>query len=263
MQGLRDVATVRNFLNSSAATAVLDLPWFPLFLAVIYLLHPVLAGLALLGSILLLGIAFFGESANRSHLRKLSEETQAHIHEAESGIRNADAFEAMGISSNWIGRWTKRNAQFVASTAKTGDTSSTVLSISRFFRMGLQIGMLGVGALLVLRSELTPGAMIAASILVSRALTPVEQSIGAWKTLISAKNSFTQIKIQVSERPASAQSMPLPRPEGLLQSENVTYFHPNSPEPCLYGLTFSVQPGEALGLSVLREPANRPSPGCW
>ena len=248
VQGLRDVANVRNMLASSAATAVLDLPWFPVFLIVIFLLHPVLGGLAVLGSVVLFAVAIFGEWANKKNLAAVSEETQAQLHQAENAIRNADAFEAMGISSHWIARWVKTNATLLEAAARAGDRNTSILSTSRFFRMGLQLCVLGVGALLVLSNDLTPGAMIAASILISRALTPVEQSIASWKSLASAKKSYQQIKASISELSVDAQSMPLPRPSGALQVENLTYLHSGATEPCLYNIDFELAAGDSLGL---------------
>ena len=248
VQGVRNLAVLRNFLNSTAATALLDLPWMPIFLVVIFLLHPALGWLALAGSVLLLAIAWIGESSNKERMTELGVKTQALVQEVESGVRSADAFEAMGISQRWIQRWLKQNIGALRLAATANDRNSGVLAVSRFARMGLQVGVLGVGAFLVLEGEITAGVMIAASILISRALTPLEQSIGSFKSLIAAKTSFEEINALLEQMPSRAESLPLPKPQGLLQVENITYFHPGATEPFLYGVNFELRPGESLGL---------------
>ena len=248
VKGMRDLATIRNLLNSTAATALLDIPWMPIFFLVIFLLHPALGWLAVIGCVVLLGVAWLGESSNREALEVAGQKGQLLLQHVESGARSADAFEAMGISQRWIDRWMQGNISLLQQNANINDRNSLVLAISRFFRMGLQVAVLCVGAYLVLEGEITPGVMIAAAILISRALTPVEQSIGSFKSLIAAKMSFTDLSNLLHQVPDANKSLPLPKPKGQLDVENMTYFHPGSGEPCLSSINFSLMPGESLGI---------------
>lgn len=247
VQGLRDLGQIRSFLNSGAATALLDMPWYPLFLAVIFLLHPLLGWLTLGGSVVLLGLAVLAEAGSRKRSEKIAVAQQELLQDAECGVRNADAFDAMGISSNWIERWLARNRDMLFLAGQASDNSSRVLSLSRLFRMGLQVGVLGVGASLILVGELTPGAMIAASILTSRALAPIEQSIGAWRTVLATRRSYQQVR-NTLEASTETATLPLPKPVGDLHCENVTYFHPGEQEPCIKSIEFSAAAGEVIGI---------------
>jgi len=170
------------------------------------------------------------------------------VQQVENSARSADAFEAMGISSRWIDRWAEGNLSHLKDCSKVNDRNSLVLAVSRFFRMGLQVAVLGVGAFLVLEGEITAGVMIAAAILTSRALTPVEQSISSFRSLMAARQAFAELGDLLDQSPANKQSLSLPRPAGTLEVEKVTYFHPGASEPCLYGIDFKLAAGESMGL---------------
>jgi len=248
VKGMRDIAAIRNLLTTSAATAVLDLPWMPLFFVVIFLLHPVLGWLAVAGCLLLLVTAWFGEVSNREQMDLVGHQALGLVQQVENSARSADAFEAMGISSRWIDRWAEGNLSHLKDCSKVNDRNSLVLAVSRFFRMGLQVAVLGVGAFLVLEGEITAGVMIAAAILTSRALTPVEQSISSFRSLMAARQAFAELGDLLDQSPANKQSLSLPRPAGTLEVEKVTYFHPGASEPCLYGIDFKLAAGESMGL---------------
>ncbi|WP_281545412.1 type I secretion system permease/ATPase [Grimontia sp. SpTr1] len=248
VQSLRDVAAVRAFIGGNAIIPALDAPWTPVFLAFVFLLHPILGIIATAGALVLFAIAIINDLATRQAHKKANEASIVAMQQAESAARNADAIEAMGIMPNFIRSWTALNSESIQGQVTANSKGAMLTAASKFIRMLLQIAMLGVGAYLVIQNELTAGAMIAGSILMARALAPVEQSISAWGTAISARQSYQRLKDQIPGFPERAKSMPLPKPKGQISVEKVTYFHPSGAEPVLHGINFKLQPGEALGI---------------
>lgn len=248
VQSLRDIATIRGFIGGNAVIPVFDAPWTPLFLGFVFLLHPLLGVIATAGAVVLFIIAILNDIITRKAHREANESAILAMQQAESAARNADAIEAMGIMQNFITNWSQLNDKSIAGQIVANSNGAMLTATSKFIRMLLQIAMLGVGAWLVIENELTAGAMIAGSILMARALAPVEQSISAWGTAISAKQSYQRIKTQLPQFPDRAKSMPLPRPKGNISAEKVTYFHPGQTEPVLHGISFKLNAGEALGI---------------
>ena len=178
VQGLRDVATLRGFIAGPSVFPIMDAPWTPIFLIVTFVLHPVLGFIALAGAVLLFGLALLNELATRGPLKLSASAQIAALREAEAAIRNADAIEVMGMMPNLVQRWGRHNVLTLILQGEAGTRGSAVTAASKFLRLVLQIGIFASGAWLVIGGELTPGAMIAAAILMSRALAPVEQAIG-------------------------------------------------------------------------------------
>lgn len=204
--------------------------------------------IATAGALLLFAIAIFNHSSTRKAHKKANEASIQAMQQAESAARNADAIEAMGIMPNFVRAWSELNKESIEGQVSANSRGALLTALSKFIRMLLQIAMLGVGAWLVIENEVTPGVMIAGSILMARALAPVEQSISAWGTAISARQAYQRLKEQIPAFPERAKSMPLPKPKGLLSVEKVSYFHPGQAEPVLHGITFKLEPGEALGI---------------
>ena len=193
-------------------------------------------------------MAVINEFATRRLLAQSSEASIRALQQAEAAVRNADAIEAMGLMSNLVARWDRINAESLALQAQASNRSGVITAFSKFIRLSLQIFILGAGAWLAIQGEITAGAMIAGSILMGRALAPVEQAIGSWKMAIAARNAYRRVKKQLEETPPRAESMPLPPPKGNVAVEGVTYFHPGATEPFLRGVGFKLEAGEALGL---------------
>ena len=170
VQALRDLATFRTFLSGPGIFPVMDAPWTPIFLGVIFMLHPLLGWLSLAGASVLFALALTNELATRNLLAASSVASFKALNRAEAAVRNADVIEAMGMMPQLVRRWHRQNAESLDLQARASSRSTSITSASKFLRLVLQIGILGVGAWLVIESELTPGAMIAASILMGRAL---------------------------------------------------------------------------------------------
>ncbi len=248
VQGLRDISTLRGFLTGSAIFPILDAPWTPIFLAVTFLLHPWLGTLALIGAIVLFILALSNEFASRTLLRDSEGVSMQAIRRAESAVRNADVIEAMGMLPNIVRRWREESSAALQLQTKASGRSGAITAASKFLRLILQISVLGLGAYLVIQNELGPGAMIAASILMARALAPVEMAIGSWRTAVSAREAFARVQRLMTETPARESGTELPRPKGQITAENVVFAYPGAENPVIRNISFVVQPGELLGL---------------
>ena len=247
-QGLRDLSTVRSFLTGPAVFPILDAPWTPIFVAVIFILHPVLGWVALGGALVLFSLALLNERATNRLLQEAGGASIRALQQAEAAVRNASVIEAMGMMPDLVRRWQDQNREAIDRQSRASVRAGSITATSKFIRMGLQIGIMGAGAWLVIQGELMPGAMIAASILMGRALAPVEQAIGSWKQAVAARASYRRMKQQLADLPSRGDALALPRPEGRLSVENVSYVYPGAEKPVLRNVTFHLEPGESLGL---------------
>jgi len=248
VQALRDLSTFRTFLSGPSVFPIMDAPFAPIFLAVMFMLHPILGAIALIGAIVLFSLALANEIATRNLLMQAGGRSVAAMNQAEAAARNADVIEAMGMMPQLIARWSVRNAEALALQAEASDRSGLISSTSKFIRFCLQIGVMSAGAWLVIKGEMTPGSMIAGSIIMGRALAPVEQAIGSWKSLLSARAAYGRLKAQLSVTPPRGDAMPLPAPDGKIEVEGVAYVHAKASDPIFRGVSFSLNPGETMGL---------------
>jgi ATP-binding cassette subfamily B protein/ATP-binding cassette subfamily C protein len=247
-QGLRDLSTFKTFLTGPGMFPILDAPWTPIFLGVIFMLHPVLGWMSLAGAVALFSLALINKMATRELVAKASALSIRAFQDAEAVVRNADVVNSMGMRSNLIGRWQRKNGEMLTLQAQASKRGGGITAVSKFLRFVLQIGIMGGGAWLVIQNEMTAGAMIAGSILMGRALAPVEQAIGSWRSAIAARGAYERVKQQLALTADDAAQMSLPGPSGRLTVEGVTYFHQGATEPVLRNIAFRLEPGEALGL---------------
>lgn len=247
-RGLRDLETVRSFATGAGIFPLLDAPWAPLFLGVMFLLHPMIGWIATIGAAILFGMALLNERATRPILDQAAGASNKSVQRAEAAVRNADVIEAMGMAPNLVQRWNNDNAEAIRLQALASDRAGTISSAVKFLRFGIQLLVMGVGAYLAISQEMSPGAMIAGSIIMGRALAPVEQAIGTWKGLVGARAAYFRIKELLAGTTADVANMPLPRPDGRLVATRATYHLPKHSEAILKGVSFELEPGEALGL---------------
>jgi PrtD family type I secretion system ABC transporter len=244
----RDVDTVRGFLGGQGPMALFDLPWMPLFLAFVYILHPWLGALTFGGAFVLAVLTIITELMTR----RLSTAThQAVITRnaiADSNARNADILKAMGFAGRAVARFRQANDEHLELQTRTNDISGTLGALSRVLRMILQSAVLGMGAYLTIAGELTAGAIIAASVASARALAPIDLAIGNWKNVVSARVSFGRLKETASAMAKNAEPMELPRPERTLKVENITVAVPGSGRVLLSEVNFELKAGQALGV---------------
>jgi PrtD family type I secretion system ABC transporter len=248
IQGLRDITTIRNFLTGSAIFSILDAPWTPIFLAVVYLLHPWLGLMALIGAVMLFTLALINDLASRNLLRQADAASINAMRRAETAVRNANVIEAMGMLPNIIHCWRDESDEALGLQTRASARSSAITAISKFLRMILQVGVLGLGAYLVINDQLDPGQMIAASILMARALAPVEMAISGWRSAVAAREAYHRIDHLIMASPSSEAGMTLPRPNGQISVESVFFAYPGVDEPVVRNVSFTLAPGEVLGL---------------
>ena len=248
VQSLRDLLTFRTFITGPSVFPFLDAPWTPLFIAIIFLFHPLLGWLSVAGASLLFALALINEMATRKLLMEASGASIKSLRLAEAAVRNADVIEAMGMMPNLAQRWRRENDGMLDLQSRASGRSGAITALSKFTRLCLQIAMLGVGAWLVIHNEITPGAMIAGSIMLGRALAPVEQAIGAWKSAVAARGAYGRIRQQLDAVPPGHEPMALPTPNGHLTVKDLAYVYPGAGESVLRGINFKLEPGEALGL---------------
>lgn len=248
VQGLRDVQTLRGFLTGPSAFPIIDAPWTPLFIGVIFMLHIYLGWMALAGAAVLLGLAMINDRTSRTRIQRSGAAANAALRQAETAVRNADTVVAMGLAGNLCARLKRANAEALNLLGEASRSGGDMAAISRFCRMVLQLSMLAVGAWLVLGGELTAGGMIAGSILLGRALAPVDQAIGSWRSAVGAMAAFERIDALLGDSGSAVEPMPLPVPDGDLEVKHLGYIHADASEPVLRNVNFRIKPGESLGI---------------
>jgi ATP-binding cassette subfamily C exporter for protease/lipase len=247
-QSLSDLTNVRQFLTGNGLFAFFDAPWTPIFLVVIFLFHPLLGLLALIGAIILFSLAWATEAVTRKPMAEANNLAVASGSFANNNLRNAEVIEAMGMLGNLISRWYERQEKFLRLQGLASERASVISSITKFARISLQSLILGSGALLAIDGTITPGTMIAASILMGRALAPVEMAIGTWKQLISARAAYHRLDQMLADFPARQPGMSLPVPQGKVSVENLIATPPSSQHVILKGVNLQINAGEVVGV---------------
>ncbi len=247
-QSLRDLSQVRQFIASPSVYALFDAPWTPVYLLVVFLLHPMLGGIAAFGALCLFALAVANEVATRASLGRANEVWLGATRRVEAAATNADVIEAMGIGPAVSGRWAAENDEVLRLQASASDHSGFLLSMTKALRMALQAAVLGAGAYLVIGQKLTPGAMIAASLIMARALQPVEQAVGTWKALLSARAAYDRLRRFMSGPPFRAREIDLPKPRGELAVEAAAFVPPGSSTAVVANVSFRLDAGEVLAV---------------
>ena len=247
-QPLRDLEQLRSFLTGTGLLALLDAPWTPIYLAVIFVLHPVLGAVALLGAAIILALAVRSEYAARTPLHRAGAASRQSHSLVEALSRNAEAVHAMGMLDNLRARWLGNHEAGVAWQADASDRVGTIKALAKFVRYALQIAILGAGAWLAIAGDLSPGAMVAASIIMGRALAPVEAAIGQWKGFVEAGAARKRLEAELGQIEDDGERTELPAPLGAITVENVVMRPQHAMEPVLQFVSFALEPGEAMGL---------------
>lgn len=248
VQGLRDLTTFRQFMCGSGITSLFDAPWTPIFLLTLYLLHPLLGGFALVGTIALVVLGWVNDQVTARPLQESNAAARKALSVAESGVRNAEVVEAMGLGPGLSAMWWKAQAKALALQGSTSNLGGVIASLSRFIRMALQVGILALGAFLALTAEITPGVMIAGSILMGRALAPVEGSISTWRSALAARNAYDRVCDRLALAPRTTMQTQMPKAEGRLSIDGLILAYPGQAAPVLKGISLNLEPGTFLGV---------------
>ncbi len=248
IQSLRHLHQVRSFLSSPTMLLLFDAPLAPLYFFVIFLIHPVLGVLCLVAGALLFGIALINRSATAKPLSTAGTYASKADANAEALARNAQVINAMGMMNESILHWGREQANALKAQLDGQERNVWISGSSKFVRLVTQILLLGAGAYLALKGELTGGMMIAAAIIGGRALQPLEGMIEGWRSLIQARQAYQKVKAAVEGFEAHKPRLKLPKPDGRLTVDKVLYLSPGSKEPVLNGISFDLPPGESLAI---------------
>jgi len=251
VQTLRDLSAVRGFIASRSAFALFDLPFAPLFIALLWLIHPVLFWIAAGGAVVLALIAIVNQLATAPATRRGSDSGIAAMMTAQSFVRNAETLRAMGMVDNAISTWARQHVPSLNANDDIARINALFTGLSRFLRLGLQIAMLGVGALLVLGGEMTAGMIFAASIISGRGLQPIDQVIGGWRQFVDIRAAWRRLATMTKAHVAERTYTELPDPAGRVDIENLVYLAPNAgpgAEPIIKRISARIEAGSVTGI---------------
>ena len=247
-QALRDLSQIRAFIGGPSIGPLFDAPWAPVFIVVMFLLHWALGVTALISAFVLFGLALANEKMLRGPTTDANKLQVTAQRQAEGAIRSAETVRAMGMLPALLTRWRKDAEAALQGQEKSSDLSAIIGGSSKFVRIFVQSLVMGVGAYLLLHGELTSGGMIAGSMLLSRALAPVEQAISSWRQFISARQSYESIEKILTALPKRKDGLTLPPPSGQVQIDKLVFVAPNSKTPIIKRVSFEIAGGEVLGV---------------
>ncbi|WP_085597804.1 MULTISPECIES: type I secretion system permease/ATPase [unclassified Pseudomonas] len=247
-QSLGDLTQIRQFLTGPALFAFFDAPWFPIYLLVIFAFNVWLGVMATAGAALLIALAFLNEAMTKKPLSEASGYSQQSTQLATSHLHNAETIQAMGMLGSLRKRWFGVHSRFLGLQNQASDTGAVISSLSKTLRLCLQSLVLGLGAWLVIKGDMTAGMMIAGSILMGRALSPIDQLIAVWKQWSAAKLAYNRLDSLLREFPPGDSAMSLPAPKGQVSFEQVSAGPPGRRMAPLQQVNFSINAGEVLGV---------------
>lgn len=245
---LRELDVLREFLTGAGLISFCDVPWVPIFVVGCFMLHPWFGVIATLGALLIFAFAVANEVLTRQQIKTASVSSAQASAYAAATFRNSEVLLAMGMWRALRERWLDRHKDVLELQALASDRAGALVSATKFLRAFLQIAILGTGAYLVILQEASPGAMIAASIIMGRALAPVELVVSQWKSFLAARGAFERIRMLIKLVPPSSAKMSLPEPIGEIAAIDLAVGPPGSRRPVIHGVTFALAAGTALGV---------------
>lgn len=247
IHGLRDVAVLRGFLGGQSIIALFDMPWMFIYIALIFFFHPLLGLVACVGGLTLFGLASYNEYSNRSAVEDNQIDARRATHYIDQGIANVDAINAMGMTPNFVARWSSINNRVLDGTLSTAQRMGGISSVTRFVRQAIQIAMMATGAYLVIDQHMSSGIMIASTLILGRALAPFESLIANWNNFVQARLAFGRLQ-QFFEPDSPSAPTTLPPPSGHLTLENVVLTSKAAERPIIRQVSFELLPGESLAV---------------
>ncbi len=248
LSALRDFDQVRGFLSSPGPSAFFDLPWVPLYVGICFLFHPLIGIITVCGALILMMLTYLTNRSSQSSARQVYELATERNGLASAALRNAEVVQAMGMADEFADRWLARNDAYREVQRRNADTVNGYAIVSKIFRMALQSGVLAAGAVLVIENMASGGIIIAASILTSRALAPVEQAIANWKNFVAAQQSWSRLRRVLVLLPETASPLTLPAPSQELAAEAVSSGPPDKQKLIVRDISFTLRAGNALGI---------------
>lgn len=248
-EGLRDVASLRNLFSAQGLLALFDAPWAVVYILVIWLAHPVLGMAAVGASILMLGLALLNDRITRRDIEALQREAAKATRYLEASLQNAEVAQSLGMGDALIARWRQLSANVTALQGPTSRKSVAMAALTRATRQSVQVLMQALGAYLVISGDATAGVMVASTILLGRALAPVEQIVGSWRMLAEGRLAFRRLRDLLGAVESQPARMSLPAPTGRLHAQGLVFRPPKSERLILGGVSLSLEPGESLAIT--------------
>ena len=247
-QPIRDVDSIRNFLSGQGPVAILDMPWIPLYVAFVFILHPILGWMTLAGALFLIIITLLTERLIKAPTETALAASKKRWAVVEASDRNAEVLQAMGFGNRFTRRLEGANTEHISANERLSDITGGFSTVSRIFRLMLQSGLLGVGAYLTIKGEMTAGAIIACSIAASRALAPIEVAIGNWRSLTAARKARDRLDAVFHQMPRAITPLWLPPPAKSLKVENISVAVPGTQTMTLRNVGFELTAGTVLAV---------------
>ncbi|BAP45965.1 type I secretion system permease/ATPase [Pseudomonas sp. 21LCFQ02] len=247
-QPMNDLTSLRQFMTGNGVFAFFDAPWLPIYIAVMFMFHPWYGWVAIASAIVLLILAYANEKVTGKALAEANKENIAATLNTTKNLRNAEVIESMGMLDTLIARWSQRQRKVLLLQSNASDKGGVVSSMSKTFRSWVQSLILGLGAYLAINHEINAALVIAGSVLLGRALAPIDMIIGSWKGFIGARTQYNRLNDILDKLQAEPQRMPLPAPKGNIQVENLIIGAPGSKTPILKGVGFGVPAGAVVGI---------------
>jgi PrtD family type I secretion system ABC transporter len=247
-QPVNDLATIRQFLSGQGPFAFLDMPWVPVYLLVIFLMHWVLGVASVIAAIVIFILALWSEKATRGPLAEANSAMVKSSIMTDESRRNSEALHSLGMRGAIRKKWADMQQVALDHQTVANDVGGSLSAASRVLRLMVQSGILALGAYLALQHEISAGAMIAAAIIMGRALAPVEQAVASWQQFLGFRKALERLSNILASVPAVADRMKLPQPTGKLEVENLIIQMPGAEKPVLQGITFTVEPGKGIGV---------------
>lgn len=247
-EGMRDIATLQRLFGSNGMSALFDAPWAPVFAALIASFHPALGIGAALSAALMLLLAWLNDRINRRALEELQREGRKASRYLDASLRNAEILQALGMTDALLARWRQRQDRLAMLQDATQASVIRFGALSRFLRQAVQMAMLALGAWLVLDRQASAGVMIATTVLLARALQPIEQIVSAWRLLADARAAASRLRVLLERVQRKPEPMRLPRPAGALAVEALNFRAPGSDRPVLFGVGFRLEAGQSLAI---------------
>lgn len=247
-QALRDAEMLREAISSGLVSTMFDVPWAPIFVGLCFLLHPLLGLVALLGAIFMFAFTWLSETLTNSSVKHASQLSAEASQFAASALKNGEAVRGLGMGDTISERWNATQNEVIATQAMTNERVAAINAVSKFVSMLVQTALMGVGAWLCIEQQISPGVMMASTIMMGRALAPVQMVVGQWKRIVALRGSYTRLQQIFTQLPEQLAGTDLPAPAGKLEVNNVVVVPPTGGRPVVKGVSFTAEPGEVIAV---------------
>lgn len=247
-QPLSDLLSLRQFLTGNGLFAFFDAPWLPVYVALLFLFSPSFGVVAIISSVLLILLAVWNERSTSEELEQANRVSVENTSITSRNLRNAEVVHALGMLPSLMERWKDKQYKLIMLQAMASEKNGLITAMSKTYRMTVQSLILGLGAWLAIHKQISPGVMIGGSILLGRALAPIDLMIGTWKQFLGARTAYDRLNVLLARFPVDTERMPLPTPKGALRAEQAVIFPPGSKVAAIKAINFAITSGTFVGL---------------